>query len=124
MVKKITILNSLFGYACSNSDQILSVSQSTKNDIIKYTKCDPNIISVTPLGVDEKFKKIGDKSVLESVREKYNLPNEFILFVGLIEPRKNVGLLIEAFAKLYYRVKLIWILIWLLPVAGVGSPTQ
>ena len=86
-------------YACSKSDKILSVSQSTKNDIIKYTKCDPNIISVTPLGVDEKFKKIGDKSVLESVREKYNLPNEFILFVGLIEPRKNVGLLIEAFAK-------------------------
>ncbi len=34
------------------------------------------------------------------VKDKYHLPDNFILFVGLIEPRKNVGLLIEAFAKL------------------------
>ena len=38
--------------------------------------------------------------MLKRVKEKYYLPDDFILFVGLIEPRKNVGLLIEAFAKL------------------------
>lgn len=87
-------------YACSNSERILSVSQSTKNDLLKYTKCDPGKISVTPLGVDNEFKEIEDQKALLKVKDKYHLPDNFILFVGLIEPRKNVGLLIEAFSKL------------------------
>lgn len=87
-------------HACSKADRVLAVSQSTKIDLLKFTNCDPNNISVTPLGVGEEFKVINDQHLLKKVREKYNLPNDFILFVGLIEPRKNVGLLIEAFAKL------------------------
>ena len=86
-------------YACRNSDRILAVSHSTKKDLLKYVKCDPDLISVTPLGVDHEFKPVVDQSILEGVKQKYNLPEQFILFVGLIEPRKNVGLLIEAFAK-------------------------
>ncbi len=99
MVEKDTISSFLFGMRVGNADRILAVSHSTKNDLLKYVKCDPDLISVTPLGVDHEFKPVVDQSILESVKQKYNLPGEFILFVGLIEPRKNIGLLIEAFAQ-------------------------
>jgi glycosyltransferase involved in cell wall biosynthesis len=49
--------------------------------------------------VDREFHAVTDQTILERVRKKYNLPTEFILFVGLIEPRKNIGMLIEAFSR-------------------------
>lgn len=85
-------------YACRKADRILSVSESTKDDLLKYVNCDPDLISVTQLGVDREFAPVADQAVLGYVKLKYDLPDDFLLFVGLIEPRKNIGLLIEAFA--------------------------
>ncbi len=57
------------------------------------------IVSI-PLGVDQKFRVIDDPLVLERVRRDYKLPDRFILYVGLVEPRKNVPLLIRAYKNL------------------------
>jgi len=59
----------------------------------------PDKIFTTPLGVDEEFHLITDASLLEACRRRYNLPAKFILFVGLLEPRKNLPLLLKAYAN-------------------------
>lgn len=84
-------------FCVKNSDIIISNSEHTKKDIVKYLGVDEKKINVTYLGANENFVKIDDKNILENVHKKYNLPEEFILYVGTIEPRKNISFLVEAF---------------------------
>ncbi|PKO14170.1 MAG: glycosyltransferase family 1 protein [Chloroflexi bacterium HGW-Chloroflexi-10] len=85
-------------YSSKYADKIIAISDSTKKDLLRILKGDPLKIVTVPLAVDPSFHKIGTDHQLSSVRQKYQLPEKFILFVGLIEPRKNVGLLIRSFA--------------------------
>ena len=75
---------------------ILSISQYTKNDIITRYQIDPEKIFVTPLGVSDHFHPIKEDEI-QSFRLKYNLNNPFLLFVGAIEPKKNIPTIIRAF---------------------------
>ncbi len=86
--------------ACNKADQILTVSNNTKDDLIKILGCDFKKITTTQLGVDEVFFEEESDQIKEKLIQKYNLPNNFILFIGLIEPRKNVPLLIKAYLNL------------------------
>lgn len=86
--------------ACQKADQILTVSNNTKEDLIKILGCDIKKITTTQLGVDAVFFEEESDQVKEKLRQKYELPNNFILFIGLIEPRKNVPLLIKAYLNL------------------------
>ena len=81
------------------ADRIIAVSENTKKDIVKLFKIDPDKVTVVYNGVSGEFKKVEDKAVLDKVRNKYGLPNHYILFVGTIEPRKNIINLIKAFKK-------------------------
>lgn len=82
-----------------NIDKIITISKYSKNDIIKFLHVSPNKVSVTHLGVEKHFCKIKNPALLDQVRKKLHLPNSFVLFVGTIEPRKNIPFLIKAFAK-------------------------
>ncbi|EKD57093.1 MAG: glycosyl transferase, group 1 [uncultured bacterium] len=76
--------------------KVISISQSTKKDIIKFIpQVDPKKIVVIPLGFDETFKK-------DTKIKKKNI----ILFVGTVEPRKNLKRLILAYNKLPEAIKL------------------
>ncbi|OJX41181.1 MAG: hypothetical protein BGO78_00055 [Chloroflexi bacterium 44-23] len=79
---------------------ILVVSENTRQDLLKYTDTDPEKITVTPLGVDQIYFDPVSPENKDAIREKYGLPPIYILFVGLIEPRKNVPLLIDTYLKL------------------------
>lgn len=57
-------------------------------------------ISVVPLGVDPIFRRVQDARILAAVRERYHLPERFLLFVGRLEPKKNLERLLEAFRQL------------------------
>ena len=85
-------------------DSVLVDSQSTKNDLIKYY---PEIsgkkrIHVIYPGIGEEFRPINNKNKTEQVLKKYkiNYPSNFLLYVGAIEPRKNLDLAIEVFSEL------------------------
>jgi glycosyltransferase involved in cell wall biosynthesis len=82
------------------ADALLSVSESTRRDAIRLLHIPEEKIFTTPLGVNEEFQIISDLAILESCRLRYKLPENFILFVGLLEPRKNLPLLIKAYARL------------------------
>jgi len=78
------------------ADIIISVSESTKEDLVNLYKIKPEKIKVIYPGVGEEFKKL-DSSKISKIKEKYNLPEKFILYFGTIEPRKNIDGIIKAF---------------------------
>jgi glycosyltransferase involved in cell wall biosynthesis len=82
----------------NEADVIIAISESTKNDIIKFFPAAKNKVTVVYSGCGEEFKKIinTDQKLLE-IRKKYNLENKFILSLGTSEPRKNITSLIRAF---------------------------
>ena len=81
-------------------DSIIADSESTKEDIRTHMSAGNSRVHVVPLGVDPvRFYHISDEEKWAHIRQKHNLPNEFILYVGTLEPRKNVPRLIEAFKQ-------------------------
>jgi len=83
---------------CRRAQKIIAVSESTKNDLESLYKIDSQKIEVIPSGIAENFLPISrnDRQLIE-VKERYKLPYRFILFLGTIEPRKNIAALIRAF---------------------------
>ncbi len=82
----------------SSADKIISVSQSTKNDIVNIYKIPEDKIEVIYSGIDEKFRLLDkNSSKFEEIRKKYSLPEKFILYFGKLEPRKNILNIIRAF---------------------------
>lgn len=78
---------------------LIAVSNDTKNDIIKTYKKHTKNIKVIHEGVDfERFSKKVSKSEKLSVLKKYGISGEFILFVGTVQPRKNLVRLIRSFS--------------------------
>jgi glycosyltransferase involved in cell wall biosynthesis len=80
-------------------DAILTNSEYTKKDIIEHLNIKPEKVFVTYLGADGKFKPI-DILQVNSVLDKYRIQKPYILFVGTLEPRKNVQNIIKAFNHL------------------------
>ena len=81
---------------CQRADAVIAISENTKNDIIKIYNISPEKIKVIYPGITGRFHKIQNQEILKKVKEKYHLPEEFILFLGNLEPRKNIESLIQA----------------------------
>lgn len=91
----------IFKKKLTEADCLITVSQNTKKDLIEFFSVEPEKIKVVYEGVEEKFKKLtSDHSEMLRVRQKYHLPDKFILFLGTLEPRKNIESIIEAFRLL------------------------
>lgn len=80
------------------NDRIATVSEFSRQDISKKTGASLNKITVIPNGLRKPF--IQDEILEVELRERFQLQDGFILYVGGIHERKNVGRLIRAFAKL------------------------
>jgi glycosyltransferase involved in cell wall biosynthesis len=91
----------LFESSARRADLVITVSHSSKADIVKYYKVPPEKIIVIPLGVDPKFRPTDDDGVRRAVRARYfGDERPFMLFVGKLTKRRNIPDLIEAFAAL------------------------
>lgn len=90
------------------SDHILTVSQSSYNDIVKYLKVKPSKITLTLNASDKNFFRQYTYEEVMPVISKYNLKyKDYLLFVGTIDyPGKNIKTVIEAFFNLKNRGKL------------------
>ena len=78
--------------------QIISDSHFTASELIKFFPQEAHKISVIHLGVSGNFKKVACQETLDSIRKLYNIPQRFLLFLGTLEPRKNISRLLDAFA--------------------------
>lgn len=81
------------------SDHIISVSISTKKDLEKFYGIDPAKITVIHSGISNNIVR-PNQEMLDDFRIRNNLPNNFILFLGKIEPRKNITGIIRAFNEI------------------------
>lgn len=83
------------------ADYLIAVSESTKQDLIETYGIRSEKIKVIYSGIDknqnEKIKMENDNVKLKNVIKKYNLPEKYILYLGTIEPRKNIIGLIRAY---------------------------
>jgi len=102
--KKIVILKEkiTLKLAIRHAKKIIAISENTKQDLIKFFKTPVDKIIVVPLAARDIFCPIFNQEKIKIIRKKYNLPAEFILFVGTLEPRKNIVRLIEAYHKLIF----------------------
>jgi len=88
--------------AVKNSKKIITISEYSKQDIIKTYGADPGKIEVTYLGIDNKFKPL-DKSTdnrrLTIFRQKYGISDNYILYTGMWKRHKNLVRMLKAFEK-------------------------
>lgn len=82
-------------YSVKKASRIITISKSTKDDIIKYYKIPDDKISVVHLGLKTLFMEQAHSDL-----KNFGITKKFILFVGTLQPRKNISRLIEAFSIL------------------------
>jgi len=85
----------------SKASAIITVSESTKHDLLKYFNITKKKVVAILEGVEENFKPVTDVEVLYKIKKKYNLPDKFIFYLGSIKPYKNLHGVLESFSKLY-----------------------
>jgi len=85
-----------FKKAANSADKIIAISEQTKRDIIQFLKVNENKIEVVYQGCHASFKEKQSEGILKQIKEKFNLPEKFILNVGTIEPRKNLLNVVKA----------------------------
>lgn len=83
----------------ARSHLVLTVSESTRSDLVRHLGLDPRKIVVAHLGVDRDFRPVTDSETRTAVRARYHLPDRFLLFLGTIEPRKNLVGLLKAYEQ-------------------------
>ncbi|MBU0596790.1 glycosyltransferase family 4 protein [Patescibacteria group bacterium] len=91
---------------CERADLILTPSENTKRDVVELYDVEESKVSFVRPGLCSNFGKLETLQFggqagnwKRQVKQKYNLPDKFILFLGTIEPRKNIEGIIEAFEK-------------------------
>jgi len=86
--------------AIDRADALIAISESTRRELVDEMGVPPDRIVVTPLASNRALGRVTDPAQLAAVRRRYELPERFILYLGALEPRKNVVRLIEAYAAL------------------------
>lgn len=90
------IYNKKFKHAVLHADKVVAISQQTRLDISEYYNVPLESIDVIYQGCHPSFKIEKSSIDKQIVREKYNLPENFVLNVGSIEPRKNAFQIVKA----------------------------
>lgn len=85
-----------FKKAADMADKIIAISEQTKRDIIDYLKIPENKIEVIYQGCHKAFKEEQSQELIQASKDKFNLPERFILNVGTIEDRKNLLNVVKA----------------------------
>lgn len=94
----LLFLKTLLPLSLRRADKIVGVSKFTRSEIIDFYKCDSEKVDWIHNAVGDNFFSLITPEQSELVRKKYNLPKNFILYLGTLQPRKNIPSLIKAFA--------------------------
>ena len=102
-----------FNYASDKASRIIAVSQQTKDDLVEFFKVKENKIDVVYQGCNSIFWNSISETDRSDILMKYNIPADYILYVGTIEERKNILKVIKALHKSRINI----------PLVVVGKPT-
>jgi glycosyltransferase involved in cell wall biosynthesis len=89
--------------AARRATRVLTVSESSKRDILRFVDMEPDKIDVIYNAFDERFAVEPREEEVVRVRERYQLHDEFVLYAGNVKPHKNLERLIEAFDRVRKR---------------------
>jgi glycosyltransferase involved in cell wall biosynthesis len=83
--------------SAAGADAILTDSEFSRREILRVYRVTPEKVHTICLGVDHaKFRRIDDPRIMSDVKAQYKVSDDFLLFVGDIHPRRNIGTIIEA----------------------------
>jgi len=81
------------------ADAVVAISESTRSDAIRLYGLKQDAITIAPPGLGQRFTTPIDPAQLTAARARYGLPERFALFVGTLEPRKNLAVVLRALAR-------------------------
>jgi glycosyltransferase involved in cell wall biosynthesis len=87
-------------HACSSADAIVTISEHSKNDLLKYFRVREEKIHVILQGISERYVPCKSEYERSQLRNRLNLTGYVILYVGNLKPHKNLGTLLRALARL------------------------
>lgn len=85
-------------YNARAASRVIAVSQATKDDLVQHYGLEPDKITVVYSGWDETMQPVEDEATIEKVKARYHIRGAYVLYVGTLQPRKNLGHLLEAYA--------------------------
>ncbi|MBS4040444.1 MAG: glycosyltransferase family 4 protein [Flavobacteriales bacterium] len=103
----VKIHHKKFAYACKKADIIIAISEQTKRDIVHYLKVPEHKIEVIYQGCHEVFKHSFSVEEKKEFAQLHQLPKQFLLYVGTIEPRKNALEIVKAIQGTDYHLVLV-----------------
>ncbi|HQV61098.1 MAG TPA: glycosyltransferase family 1 protein [Chitinophagaceae bacterium] len=86
----VKIYSKKFRYACEHADKVIAISEQTKRDIIEFYKTPENKITVCYQSCNPAFGEEVNEEERKRIREEYDLPEQFFLYVGSVIERKNL----------------------------------
>lgn len=92
--------------SCQRADKIIVISEFTRMELQKYLSVPEDKIEVIPLGVDRsRFHPFYSGREIEDAKARYGIASAYLLYIGTIEPRKNIERLLRAYALLKMKTK-------------------
>lgn len=89
-----------FKASCERADRVIAISESTRNDIVNFYGIDSSKIEVIYQAINPLYELVASAEEWKGVKQQFNLPEEYLLFVGSVEERKNLKLIIAAYEQL------------------------
>lgn len=102
-LKDRLLLNLFIPLSASSASKVITLSESSKRDLIERFGVASEKIAITPCGVDETMRRVEDPQIISDVLQRYGITPPFILSVGVLQPRKNLPRVMDAFALLRQR---------------------
>ncbi len=100
-------LRHLTAYSVKRARRVIAISESTRQDVIQQLGKPAAQVRTVYCGADDSFQPMSKAAVAEFKRQQ-GLPNQFVLYLGTLEPRKNVAGLIRAYAAWHKRDSAAW----------------
>lgn len=98
--KDLLLLNNFIPLSLKRADKIIAVSEFTKKEIVSIYKINPDKIEVIYNGgASEAFFRKSSKEEVAQFKKRNKLPEEFILYIGTLQPRKNIPFLLRNFVR-------------------------
>jgi glycosyltransferase involved in cell wall biosynthesis len=97
---RLLAIRLLLPMAARRASAVITISDSARQDLLQVLKIPPEKIHVVYGAAPQHFRQVTNAGQLASLRQKYGLPEQFLLYVGTLEPRKNLTRLVQAFSQL------------------------
>ena len=96
----VRMYSGLVSRSARRAARIVTDSETSRQDIIRLLRVPPEKVQVVYLAADESYHPVSDGDVLHGVQQKYHLPEQYVLYLGGFDARKNVSFLLQAYARL------------------------